>query len=156
MTGVQTCALPISARAVGADAVAAQSEGGWDFVVGEAGERLSLGQRQLVSLARAFLKDPDVFILDEATSSVDSEAERAIQRAVDRVLANRISFVIAHRLSTIRRATRIVVIDRGRIVEAGSHAELMRARGRYHDLYVEQFVESRERAVLGITGTEHA
>ena len=143
-----------AAAAVGADAVAAQAEGGWDFVVGEAGERLSLGQRQLVALARAFLKDPDVFILDEATSSVDSETERTIQRAVDRVLANRISFVIAHRLSTVRRATRIVLVDGGRIVETGSHAELMRARGRYHDLYVEQFVESRERAVLGLGSDE--
>jgi ATP-binding cassette subfamily B protein len=139
-----------AAAAVGADAFVAGLEGGWNFVVGEGGERLSLGQRQLLSLARAFLKDPDVFILDEATSSVDSETERVIQRAVDRVLSNRISFVIAHRLSTIRRADRIVMIDGGRIVESGTHAELMRARGRYHDLYVEQFVEMRERAVLDV------
>lgn len=137
-----------AAAAVGADAMVAGLDGGWGFTVGEAGERLSLGQRQLVSLARAFLKDPDVFILDEATSSVDSETERAIQRAIDRVLRDRISFVIAHRLSTIRRATRILLIDGGRIVESGSHAELMRARGRYHDLYAEQFVEDRERSVL--------
>jgi ATP-binding cassette subfamily B protein len=137
-----------AARSVGADAFIDRLEGGWDFVVGEAGERLSLGQRQLVSLARAFLKDPDVFVLDEATSSVDSETERAIQRAIDRVLEQRISFVIAHRLSTIRRATRIVLVDGGRIVESGTHAELMRARGRYHDLYAEQFVESRARDVL--------
>ena len=121
-------------------------------LAGEAGERLSLGQRQLIALARAFLKDPDVFILDEATSSVDSETERTIQRAVDRVLAHRISFVIAHRLSTIRRATRIVMVDGGRIVESGTHAELMRARGKYHDLYAQQFVEMRERAVLDVHG----
>ena len=139
-----------AAAAVGADTFVAGLEGGWNFVVGEGGERLSLGQRQLLSLARAFLKDPDVFILDEATSSVDSETERLIQRAVDRVLSNRISFVIAHRLSTIRRADRIVMIDGGRIIESGTHAELMRARGRYHDLYVEQFVEMRERAVLDV------
>ena len=75
-------------------------------------------------------------------------APRAIQRAIDRVLEQRISFVIAHRLSTIRRATRIVLVDGGRIVESGTHAELMRARGRYHDLYAEQFVESRARDVL--------
>lgn len=138
-----------AAAAVGADAIAAALPDGWGFMVGEAGERLSLGQRQLVSLARAFLKDPDVFILDEATSSVDSETERAIQRAIDRVLRDRISFVIAHRLSTIRRATRIVLVDGGRIVESGTHAELMRARGPYHDLYMEQFVHDRERVVLG-------
>ncbi|MFM7799965.1 MAG: ABC transporter ATP-binding protein [Planctomycetota bacterium] len=138
-----------AAAAVGADAIASSVPEGWDFVVGEAGERLSLGQRQLVSLARAFLKDPDVFILDEATSSIDSETERAIQRAIDRVLRDRISFVIAHRLSTIRRATRIVLVDGGRIVESGTHAELMRARGPYHDLYMEQFVHDRERMVLG-------
>lgn len=137
-----------AAAAVGADAFVERLQGGWSFDVGEAGERLSLGQRQLLSLARAFLKDPDVFILDEATSSVDSETERAIQRAIERVLARRISFVIAHRLSTVRRASTILFVDRGRVTERGTHAELMRARGRYHDLYVEQFVESRERDVL--------
>jgi ATP-binding cassette subfamily B protein len=138
-----------AARAVGADEFVARLEGGWSFVVGEGGERLSLGQRQLVSLARAFLKDPDVFILDEATSSVDSETERTIQRAIERVLARRISFVIAHRLSTIRHASRILLIDGGRVVESGTHAELMRAHGRYHALYTRQFVEDRERAILG-------
>ncbi len=138
-----------AARAVGADEFVQRLEGGWDFVVGEGGERLSLGQRQLVSLARAFLKDPDVFVLDEATSSVDSETERQIQRAVERVLASRISFVIAHRLSTIRHAGRILLVDRGEVLESGTHAELMRARGRYHALYLRQFVESRERTLLG-------
>ena len=141
-----------AAAAVGADSFVDGLECGWGFVAGEAGERLSLGQRQLIALARAFLKNPDVFILDEATSSVDSETERTIQRAVDRVLDHRISFVIAHRLSTIRRATRIVMVDGGRIVESGTHAELMRARGKYHDLYAQQFVEMRERAVLDVHG----
>ncbi|MFO0963405.1 MAG: ABC transporter ATP-binding protein [Phycisphaerales bacterium] len=138
-----------AARAVGAAEFVERLEGRWDFVVGEHGERLSLGQRQLLSLARAFLKDPDVFILDEATSSVDSETERMIQQAVDRVLARRISFVIAHRLSTIRNASRILLIDGGRIQESGTHAELMRLHGRYHALYTRQFVESRERSILG-------
>ncbi|MFO0783082.1 MAG: ABC transporter ATP-binding protein [Phycisphaerales bacterium] len=138
-----------AARAVGADEFIQRLEKQWHFVVGEGGERLSLGQRQLISLARVFLKDPDVFVLDEATSSVDSETERQIQRAVEAVLADRISFVIAHRLSTIRHATRILLVDRGRIVESGSHAELMRANGRYHALYVRQFVETRERSLLG-------
>lgn len=145
-----------AAHAVGADEFIGRLEGGLGFVVGEAGERLSLGQRQLVSLARAFLKDPDVFVLDEATSSVDSETERQIQRAVERVLASRISFVIAHRLSTIRHATRILLIEGGRIAEQGSHGELMRAQGKYHALYVRQFVESRERSLLGGRASEDA
>jgi ATP-binding cassette subfamily B protein len=138
-----------AAHAVGADEFVTRLEGGWQFSVGEGGERLSLGQRQLVSLARAFLKDPDVFVLDEATSSVDSETERQIQRAVERVLAARISFIIAHRLSTIRHASRILLVDQGQIIESGTHTELMRAHGRYHALYVRQFVESRERSLLG-------
>ncbi len=138
-----------AAHAVGADEFVARLDGNWKFVVGEGGERLSLGQRQLVSLARAFLKDPDVFVLDEATSSVDSVTERQIQLAVERVLASRISFIIAHRLSTIRHASKILLIDGGQMVECGSHAELMRARGKYHALYVRQFVENRERSLLG-------
>ncbi len=138
-----------AAEAVGAEAFVQRLEGTWSFIVGEHGDRLSLGQRQLIALARAFLKDPDVFILDEATSSVDSETERMIQRAVDRVLARRISFVIAHRLSTIRSATRILLIDGGKVQEMGSHAELMRLHGRYHALYTRQFVETRERLILG-------
>jgi ATP-binding cassette subfamily B protein len=145
-----------AARAVGADEFVARLEGGWRFVVGEGGERLSLGQRQLVSLARAFLKDPDVFVLDEATSSVDSETERQIQRAIERVLAARISFVIAHRLSTIRHASTILLVEAGRVVERGTHTELMRARGAYHDLYMRQFVENRERTLLGGRAAEAA
>jgi ATP-binding cassette subfamily B protein len=125
-------------------------EGGLDFVVGEGGERLSLGQRQLISLARAILKDPAVLVLDEATSSVDTETERAIQDAIDRLLVGRISIVVAHRLSTIRRVDRILFVEAGRIVEDGSHETLMRREdGRYRRLYLRQFAEDRERRMLG-------
>ncbi len=122
---------------------------GLDFEVGEGGERLSIGQRQLLSLARAFLADPAIFVMDEATSSVDAETEMAIQDAVESILANRISVVIAHRLSTIRRADLILLLDQGRVVERGSHEELMRSGGRYRRLYLDQFVDEEERRVLG-------
>ena len=119
-------------------------------MVGEGGERLSLGQRQLISLARAILKDPAVLVLDEATSSVDTETERAIQDAIDRLLVGRISIVVAHRLSTIRRVDRILFVEAGRIVEDGSHETLMRREdGRYRRLYLRQFAEDRERRMLG-------
>ena len=119
------------------------------FQVGEGGERLSIGQRQLISLARAFLADPPIFIMDEATSSVDAETEASIQDAVESILADRISVVIAHRLSTIRHADLILLLDRGRILERGSHAELMAAGGRYRTLYLDQFVDEEERRLLG-------
>jgi ATP-binding cassette subfamily B protein len=110
--------------------------------------QLSTGQKQLVALARAVIADPQLFIMDEATSSVDTQTERAIQSAVERVLAGRISFVIAHRLSTIRSADRILVIDDGRMVEQGTHHELLRQRGRYFDLYTGQFTREREGQML--------
>ena len=137
-----------AAKLVNADLFIDELEDGYDFEVGEAGSRLSTGQRQLVSLARAVLADPQIFILDEATSSVDTETERLIQDGINRVLRGRISFVIAHRLSTIRAATRILVIDGGHIAEQGAHAELMAKRGRYHDLYVGQFARQKEQAWL--------
>lgn len=107
---------------------------GYETVVGEGGARLSAGQRQLVSLARALLADPDVLVLDEATSAVDAETEQRIQRGLARVLEGRTCFVIAHRLSTIRSADRILVVDSGRIVEQGTHAELLAAGGTYRAL----------------------
>ncbi|MBC01731.1 MAG: ABC transporter ATP-binding protein [Phycisphaerae bacterium] len=122
--------------------------GDLDFQVGEGGERLSIGQRQLISLARAFLADPPIFIMDEATSSVDAETEASIQDAVESILADRISVVIAHRLSTIRRADQILLLDRGRVVERGSHEELMAIDGRYRRLYLDQFVDEEERRLL--------
>ena len=122
---------------------------GLDFQVGDGGERLSIGQRQLVSLARAFLADPPIFIMDEATSSVDAETEVAIQDAVESILTDRIAVVVAHRLSTIRRADLILLLENGRIVEQGSHEELMSIGGRYRKLYLDQFVDEEERRILG-------
>ncbi len=121
---------------------------GYDFDVGEGGCRLSTGQRQLVALARAVLADPQIFILDEATSSVDTETERLIQRGIDAVLRGRMAFVIAHRLSTIRRASLILVIDGGIVVEQGRHDDLIARRGRYYRLYTRQFAERKEARLL--------
>jgi len=108
---------------------------GYDTVVGERGQRLSGGQRQRIALARAILKNPPVLILDEATAAVDNETEAAIQRSLDRITAERTTLVIAHRLSTVRHADRIVVMDQGRIVESGSHEELIAAGGAYVNLW---------------------
>jgi ATP-binding cassette subfamily B protein len=137
-----------AARLVNAHEFITQMEQGYDTPVGEGGNRLSTGQRQLVSFARALLARPQVFVMDEATSSIDTETEQAIQAGIERILAGRISFVIAHRLSTIRRADRILVINRGLIEESGTHDELLRRRGHYHELYTSQFRREREEAVL--------
>ncbi len=118
---------------------------GYDDEVGEGGQLLSVGQKQLISLARAVLAQPEIFIMDEATSSVDTLTEALIQKGMEELMRDRTSFVIAHRLSTIRRADRILFIENGRIVEMGSHAELMRARGRYYRLYTQQFLRQLER-----------
>ncbi len=120
-------------------------EHGYDEEVGEGGNLLSVGQKQLVSIARAMLAAPDILILDEATSSVDTLTEVLIQKGMEAVMAGRTSFVIAHRLSTIRRADRILVIQGGRIAEMGTHEELIHARGHYYDLYTRQFRRDRER-----------
>jgi len=122
---------------------------GYDAAVGEGGNQLSTGQKQLIALARAIIADPQIFVMDEATSSVDTHTERAIQAAIDRILKNRISFVIAHRLSTIKSASRILVVEAGKIIEDGNHHSLIRRRGHYCDLYTNQFTHEREEAVLG-------
>jgi ATP-binding cassette, subfamily B, bacterial len=124
-------------------------KGGYDAPVGEGGNQLSTGQKQLIALARAIIANPQIFVMDEATSSVDTQTERAIQSAIDRLLRNRISFVIAHRLSTIKSASRILVIEAGRMVEDGNHHALIRRGGHYADLYTRQFTHEREEAVLG-------
>jgi ATP-binding cassette, subfamily B, bacterial MsbA len=112
---------------------------GYETVVGERGVKLSGGQRQRIAIARAILKDPAVLILDEATSNLDTESERLIEDALGRLLVGRSTLIIAHRLSTVRRADRLVVLDRGRIVEEGSHAELLALGGLYARLYQRQF-----------------
>ncbi len=121
---------------------------GYDTEVGEGGSKLSTGQKQLVSFARAVLADPQIFVMDEATSSVDTETEKAIQAGLGAVLAGRISFIIAHRLSTIRAADRILVIDGGVVIEQGTHHELISRRGRYYELYTNQFTDERAEHLL--------
>jgi ATP-binding cassette subfamily B protein len=119
-------------------------EKGYDSEVGEGGNLLSTGQKQLVSLARAVLAQPDIFIMDEATSSVDTLTEALIQRGMETLMKGCTSFIIAHRLSTIKKADRILVIENGRIAEMGSHIELIRARGHYYSLYTKQFRQETE------------
>jgi len=140
--------IEAAARRVNAHEFIAQLEHGYDSEVGEGGNRLSTGQRQLLSFARAILANPQIFVMDEATSSIDTETEQLIQRGLETMLAGRISFVIAHRLSTVRRADRILVINRGRIEESGTHAELLRRRGHYFELYTSQFRREREERAL--------
>jgi ATP-binding cassette subfamily B protein len=138
-----------AARLVNAHSFIATLPEGYEFRVGECGEGLSTGQKQLVSLARVMLANPKLLILDEATSSVDAETERLIQDAIDKVLQNRTSFIIAHRLATIRRADQILLIRNGRVLEQGSHRELIRLRGAYYSLYRSQFVATHEAQLLG-------
>ncbi len=133
-----------AARIAGAHDFIVRFGKGYQEEVGEGGNLLSVGQKQLISLARAVLAKPELFIMDEATSSVDTLTEALIQKGMDNLMQGRTSVVIAHRLSTIRRADRILVIEDGNIVEMGTHSELMRLKGKYYRLYTQQFRSEME------------
>lgn len=137
-----------AARLVNADEFISKLEKAYDTEVGEGGSRLSTGQKQLISFARAIVADPKIFVLDEATSSIDTETEQIIQKAIQKVLKGRTSFIIAHRLSTIRSADRILVIVDGRVIEEGSHHQLLNNKGYYYRLYTNQFMEEEEARII--------
>ena len=134
-----------AARAVSADLVAEKLEKGYQTDVGEGGGRLSTGEKQLVSFARAILADPRIFVLDEATSSIDTQTEQLIQKATEKLLEGRTSFIIAHRLSTIRHADLILVVRDGKIIEQGKHEELLEKQGYYYHLCRQQFQEEQQK-----------
>ena len=140
--------MEAAARAVSADTVVAKLENGWDSDVGEGGDRLSTGEKQLISFARAILADPRILVLDEATASVDTITEQKIQSAIDTIIQGRTSIVIAHRLSTVKNADLILVVQDGRIVEQGRHADLLKAKGYYYRLYTRQYEDEATGALL--------
>ena len=135
--------IEAAARAANAHDFIAELEHGYDTFTGERGVRLSGGQRQRIAIARAILVDPRILILDEATSSVDNRTDYLIRQALDTLMQDRTTIVIAHRLTTVERADRIVVLDRGRIVEDGTHAELMAANALYWRLYTRAFRDDK-------------
>ena len=137
-----------AAKAVSADQVVEKLEHGYNSDVGEGGDMLSTGEKQLISFARAVLADPRIFVLDEATSSIDTQTEQLIQNATEKLLEGRTSFLIAHRLSTIRKADVILVVKDGKVVEQGTHKELLKAKGYYYQLYSKQFMEESAKKVL--------
>lgn len=140
----------VAAKLVDADAFIHKLPKGYETSVGEGGSKLSTGEKQLVSFARAILANPALFVLDEATSSIDTETEAKIQNAIEKVLEGRTSFIIAHRLSTIRHADRILVISKGEIIEDGTHTQLMKNKKHYYELYTNQFKQEKENMILGI------
>ena len=133
--------IEAAVKAVSADGIIARMDKGYDSDVGEGGDLLSTGEKQLLSFARAILSNPRIFVLDEATSSIDTVTEKLIQDAIENLMKGRTSFVIAHRLSTIRQADVILVVRDGKIIEQGKHSELMRMKGYYYNLYTKQFTE---------------
>ena len=142
-----------AAKLVHAHEFIMQFKDGYQTDVGESGSRLSTGQKQLISFARAILADPAIFVLDEATASIDTETEHIIQNAIETIMSERTSFVVAHRLSTIVNADRILVIKKGKIVEDGTHSSLMKLKGYYYRLYTNQFEEDMVRESLTRTAT---
>lgn len=136
-------------KLVSADAIIEKLENGLDTDVGEGGDLLSTGEKQIISFARAVLADPKILILDEATASVDTITERKIQSAINEIIKGRTSIVIAHRLSTVRNADVILVVKDGKIVEQGTHGELMKKKGYYHKLYTRQYEDEKTSAILG-------
>lgn len=137
-----------AAKLVNAHDFIIKLEKGYHTDVGEGGGKLSSGEKQLISFARAIIADPAIFVLDEATSSIDTETERIIQDAICKVLKDRTSFIIAHRLSTIVSSDKILVIKKGKILEMGNHEELMKKKGYYYNLYTNQFIEEKEKELL--------
>jgi ATP-binding cassette subfamily B protein len=137
-----------AAKIVSVDTIINKLEKGYDSHVGEGGDRLSTGEKQLISIARAILSNPKIFILDEATSSVDTQTEILIQKGIEYLLKGRTSFIIAHRLSTIKKADIILVVNEGKIIEQGTHNELIAKRGHYYNLYTKQFEEEKTLEVL--------
>ena len=133
-----------AARAVSVDMIVEKLEKGYQTEVGEGGSRLSTGEKQLISFARAILADPRIFVLDEATSSIDTQTEQLIQKATEKLLKGRTSFIIAHRLSTIRHADLILVVRDGKIMEQGKHEELLDQKGYYYHLCRQQFQEEQQ------------
>lgn len=137
-----------AAKAVNVHSIIMQMEDGYDTAVQEGGNNLSTGQKQLISFARAIIGNPQILVMDEATSSVDTQTEHLLQQSLQTVLEGRTSFVIAHRLSTIRKADVILVIDDGELVEQGSHDDLLAVKGRYHELYQKQFQTESEEQLM--------
>ena len=133
--------IKAAVKSVSADSVIARMDKGYDSDVGEGGDLLSTGEKQLLSFARAILANPRIFVLDEATSSIDTVTEKLIQDAIEHLMEGRTSFVIAHRLSTIRQADVILVVHDGKIIEQGTHPELIAKKGAYYNLYTRQFQE---------------
>ena len=137
-----------ASRSVEADRFIQSMPDKYQTVISEGGVNLSTGQKQLISLARAIIADPGILIMDEATSSVDTETEHAIQHAIEMLITGRTSIIIAHRLSTIRNADRIIVIEGGSIIEYGNHEELIDKKGKYFDLYKHQYRAEKVESLL--------
>jgi ATP-binding cassette subfamily B protein len=137
-----------AAKIVSVDEVIKKLELGYDSQVGEGGDKLSTGEKQLISIARAILANPKIFVLDEATSSIDTQTEMHLQEGINYLLKGRTSFIIAHRLSTIKKADLILAVRNGKVVEQGTHLQLINKKGYYYNLYTKQYEEEKTFEVL--------